>query len=352
MSNVVEKIHLVKADPEKNNNKFWCGTLYYNGDVLCEWGRVGDKGQSKMFPGKGRSFLEKKVKDKKRAGRNDEIAYREIDIVNEVSVSSPRRSKDVTCSNLASIAKKQIKSKNQSPEMADLIDYLVKTNAHNIAQATNNAVTFNYDTGQFQTSMGLIGQNSIDQARTVLSDIANLVSNKKMGNGLLEKTRDFFMLVPTDLGRKRLDHAMFWGSPSQVQKQNAILDGLQSSLVQATTTKGSKPNTKQAEVEEQVFDTELELVTDRSTTQLLTGYFNKTKSSVHSCYHYKPKKIWSVNIKSMVDAFVKDGAKMKNVVEGWHGSGAGNVLSLLKTGMLVRPPSNAAVSGALLFLPI
>src|ERR1035437_6843127 len=81
MSTIIEKIYLVKSDPVKNNNKFWCGSLFDNGDVLCEWGRVGDKGQNKLFSSVGKSFLDKKVGEKKSDGRNGEIAYRECDII-------------------------------------------------------------------------------------------------------------------------------------------------------------------------------------------------------------------------------------------------------------------------------
>ena len=64
MATIVKKIYLVKSDPVKNNNKFWKGTLFQGGDVLCEWGRVGDAGQSKLFPSAGEAFLDKKVREK------------------------------------------------------------------------------------------------------------------------------------------------------------------------------------------------------------------------------------------------------------------------------------------------
>ena len=80
MSTVVEKVQLVKSDPEKNNNKFWIGELHDDGMVHCSWGRVGDTGQSNIKAG-GKSFLDKKVKSKMRDGRNGEIGYRKADIV-------------------------------------------------------------------------------------------------------------------------------------------------------------------------------------------------------------------------------------------------------------------------------
>ncbi|MBD1928083.1 WGR domain-containing protein [Trichocoleus sp. FACHB-90] len=33
----------------ENSNKFWRGSLYQNGALLVEWGRIGTRGQSKVY---------------------------------------------------------------------------------------------------------------------------------------------------------------------------------------------------------------------------------------------------------------------------------------------------------------
>src|SRR5574343_1802437 len=48
----------------KNSNKFWQTTLFDNGDVEDRWGRVGEPGQSKVYPCAGLSHVEAKVREK------------------------------------------------------------------------------------------------------------------------------------------------------------------------------------------------------------------------------------------------------------------------------------------------
>jgi poly [ADP-ribose] polymerase len=331
MATIVKKIYLVKSDPVNNNNKFWKGTLFDNSDVLCEWGRVGDTGQSKMFSGAGESFLDKKVNDKKRDGRNGEIAYREIDIIdNEVTVTNST----VTQSNIKSLAMNQIKTSKPNKEVADLIEYMTKVK-----------IQFNYDKGMFQTELGLVSQAVIDSARNTLISIGDCVANNNYGNSLMEYTRDYLMSIPQNIGRQRLELKEFWCDLSKVRQQNSVLDGLQASLVQATSTP-SKTNTPVVP-EEQVFNVQLDVVNDSKIVKEIFDYYYDTRSKMHNSYSYKPKKMWQVTIGDMNDAFEKDGKKMNNIVPAFHGTSSENLLSLLKSGFLVRPPNSAHISGKL-----
>jgi poly [ADP-ribose] polymerase len=58
------------------------------------------------------------------------------------------------------------------------------------------------------------------------------------------------------------------------------------------------------------------------------------------CYHLDVKTVYSVDINVVKEAFQKDGAKLKNIWELWHGTRASNLLSILKAGLII-PPSNA-----------
>ena len=338
MANIVEKVTLVKSDPEKNNNKFWRGTLYDNSDVLCEWGKIrdGKKASSKIFPGVGKSFLDKKIKQKKTEGRNGEIAYREADIVDDVA--SPVSVKPVVGRDLKTIAAKQIKTSGANKEVMDLIEYMTQVNIHNIASISGNKISYNYDKGMFQTPLGLVGQSTIDQARDTLTKIGDCVANKQYNDILMELTRTYLMSIPQDIGHKRLDLHEYWSDLSKVQQQNSVLDGLQASLVQATSSTPAKVNVP---VEEQVFNVQLDPVKDGGIIKEVFDYYHQTKSTMHNCYHYRPIKMWKVIIANMDKAFQNDGAKMNLIVPGFHGTGSENLLSLLKSGFLVKPPSSA-----------
>jgi serine protease inhibitor ecotin len=47
-----------------NHSKVWLASLYDNGDVKCEWGRIGNTLQSKTFEGVGLEYLNKKIDEK------------------------------------------------------------------------------------------------------------------------------------------------------------------------------------------------------------------------------------------------------------------------------------------------
>lgn len=346
MASLVEKVHLIKSDPVNNNNKFWIGELYDDDSVVCRWGRVGDTGQSKSFPSGGKKFLDSKVRSKKKSGRNGEIAYREIEIIDgaEATIKNTNSNKHIGGNNLATLAKKQIRSSSKNQEVLSLIDFLTKQNIHNITSFSGGNITYNYDTGLFQTPMGLVSQSTIDEARAVLNGISDCVVSQDYGDNLMRLHRDYCMLIPQDIGRRRIELDSFWDGINKVQAQSQVLDGLQASLVTASTTpktKGQKVDT----VEEQIFNTELDVVTNTKVRDRIINNYLNMRSHQHNCYHYRPIQIWSVHIHSMRDAYKKHGAGMENIIEGYHGTGSENILSLLKTGFLVRPPSNAAISG-------
>lgn len=342
MAEIIKKIYLVKSDPVKNNNKFWKGTLFQNTDVLCEWGRIGDVGQSKLFPAAGEAFLDRKVREKKSGGKNDEIAYREIEIIDDSSVPTITNS-TCTQSNIKSLAMKQIKTSKPNKEVSDLIEYMTKVNIHNITSFSANKIQYNYDKGMFQTELGLVSQSVIDGARNVLIGIGDCVAKGDYSDNLMEYTRSYLMSIPQNIGRQRLELREFWSDLSKVQQQNSVLDGLQASLIQAT----SNPLNPVVTPEEQVFNVEMDVVEDKKITKEIFDYYFETRSTMHTCYSYKPKKMWKITIGNMKEAYDKDGAKMRNIVNAFHGTSSENLLSLLRSGFLVKPPSSAHISGKL-----
>jgi poly [ADP-ribose] polymerase len=345
MSALIKKVYLVKFDPIKNNNKFWKAELRSNQDVFCEWGRVGDPGQSKLFVGAGLLFLEKRVAEKKKSGRNGEIAYREVDIIDSDTSKIQTSTISIKSNDLKTIAHQQIKTSTSNKEVRDLIDYMATVNVHNITSFSGNKIKFNYDKNQFQTELGLVGQSTIDKARVTLSSIADCVAGCDYGDNLMEFTRDYFMSIPQDIGRSRLNIKEFWNDLNKVQQQNALLDGLQASLVQSATP--ARSPTSHIPTVEQVFNVELDVIDDKSIIKEVFDYYHNTKSTMHGCHIYRPKKMWKVRIQKMEDEFDKYGSKIGLVIPGFHGTSSANLMSLLKSGFLVQPPSSAHVSGKL-----
>jgi len=346
MSNIVEKVNLIKSDINNNNNKWWRGTLFSNNDCLCEWGRVGDSGQSKMFPGAGKAFLDKKVREKTSDGRNGEIAYRKVDIIESglITKNNSVSTGSINTSELRDIAKKQIKSNN--PIVEKLIERLARENVHNILTATKgSSITYNDTTGLFSTPLGIITQDGLDKANDILVEIGDLVSKGEYNNSLADLTNSYMMIVPTIIGRTRLDIRDFWKDIGKVQHQKQIVDSLQASLLTASNIPKS---TKPISIDEpMVFDCQLNLVEDGKEIDRIRKFYRNTRKDAHVCSHLDVKTVYDVNINTVRESFEKDGAKMKNINVFWHGSAAKNLLSILKKGLVLPGQTSAQITGAM-----
>jgi len=336
MATVIETVNLVMSDIGNNNNKFWFAQLFDNDDVFCKWGRVGDDGQSKPFPAAGKSFIDKKVREKIAKG------YRKIDVVASGSTII-KNSSSPAVSEIRDIAKKQIKSNN--PIVEKLIERLAKENAHNIFESSGGKITYNDTTGLFSTPLGIIGQETIDKANNVLIEIGDLVANGKYDSELNNLTNDYMMLVPTEIGRTRLDVRDFWRDLSKVQYQKQIVDSLQSSLVSASNTQKTK-DTIEDDIPK-VFDCQLNLVEDGKIIDTIRNFYNKTRQKIHSSYNLDVKTVYSVEINTVKSAFNKHGTKMSNIMTLFHGTKISNVLSILKAGLVIPPRSSPHVCGRL-----
>lgn len=63
---IIKRVRLVNTHDE--HFKEWIAELFDNGDVVCKWGRIGNKLQSKTFKRAGRSFVNEKVDEKLNKG--------------------------------------------------------------------------------------------------------------------------------------------------------------------------------------------------------------------------------------------------------------------------------------------
>jgi poly [ADP-ribose] polymerase 2/3/4 len=341
---IIREEKYIKSDVNKNNNKFWYAELHDNGDVITRWGRVGDVGQSKTFPGAGASFLDKKCREKESA-RNDEIPYRKLNVIETKGVTTTGSpTVKVADSRLAEVAKKQIKTNN--PLVSRLIEYFAKVNAFQIMSATEGKITYNDTTGLFSTPLGIVTQSNIDEANDLLVKIGDMIARGQYDASMADITNSYCMLIPQNLGHKRLDVKDFWRDMSKVQYQKNILDSLQASLTTATSaTAPAKTSKKDIVAEEKVFDCQIHLVEDGKEIDRVKRLYNKTRNSVHVSYNLDVKTIYTVDINTVREAFEKDGANMSNIWELYHGTKASSALSIIRTGLKMPSPSSTNVTG-------
>ena len=331
MANVVEEIRLILVEAVSNNNKWWTGRLYDNGDAETLWGRVGYSGDSKMFPGMGRSFLEKKQREKEKKG------YTPLKTVGGPASVTSAQTKDVGDHELRQIAKAQlVKSKN--PQLDRLIDRLVQANVHRITSSTQ--IQFNSSTGLFSTPLGIVTPDGISEARNLLVALNQFVSrNDWTSTPMLRATSDYLRLVPQAVGMK-LNVERLFPDTTAIQKQSDVLDSLEASYQALQSQPASTGQPKKAA--EQVFQVDLDVLTDARERQRLERWYESSKKDMHNYGRVKIREMFVVNIHEMTNNYENSTTPHQEV---WHGTSQANCLSILKSGLKTSPPSTAAIAG-------
>lgn len=334
--NLVKTEKFVCTEIDENHNKFWQIWLYDDGSTKTRWGRVSetDKAQEKTFP-PGVKNYDSIVKSKLKKG------YRKVEIVGDTEGAITVSPQKVANVNVEEIAAKQIAKGNKIVE--GLVRYLSRKNRHTITQNTN--ITYNEATGLFQTPIGVVTQQNIDDARNILAKLFDFVKNSQFEERTFKDAlQDYLMLIPSDVGRKRGWHQTFLPDVNAVSAQNSILDALQASLDIIMGNNAPKYKaTKQRE--ERIFNVSIEPISDPTEIERIRSLYDKTRQRTHSCYRLDVKKVYGIKIASMEEGFEDIGRNMKNIWELWHGTQVSNVLSIMSKGMIIPPASASYCTG-------
>jgi len=324
---IIKSIKMICSNIDGNNNKFWNADLHDDEQIYVTYGRVGYSGQSEgPFPG-GQAFLDKKIKEKKKKG------YIEFD---GIPVSSTKTTISVV-SNLKEVAKQQIKY--NSPELEKLIDRLVKSNIHNITSSTQ--ITYDSNTGLFSTPLGIVTKDSIEEARNLLA----LIKHAKDNNSKIEDQHinKYLMLIPHNFGMIKVKD--FVKSMDFIKELNT-LDSLEASYTTVLSKDKTDKTNDSPVVEEQIFNLSLDVLPNKDKEFVeLNKWFETSKKKQHGYDNIHIKNIYTVSIKENRDLFEKQGKSYGNITKVFHGTSEANLLSILKSGMKVSPPSTAYIAG-------
>jgi poly [ADP-ribose] polymerase len=334
----VKSEKLIFVDLKANSNKFYFMDLLADGTVQCRWGRyvAGSdnqvKSQEEMSYSGGEYTFNKKLREKLKKG------YVQLKVVD---TSAQPAGTPVAKTNLESIALKQIRYTNAA--VPDFVKYLCQTNVHRIEGAT--ALKYNEDTGSFTTPFGIVNQQGIDEARNHLAEVNRWLTNPT-SEEFEQAVTNYMRVIPQDVGRSKISASRVFPNLLAVQQQNDVLDGLEASLTEVLKPK-PKAEDKEEEIEEpKLFDTDLDLLEDDKEIERIKKLFKDTAKDMHySVKGMSIKRIFKVNIAPMSEAYETNGKSMGNTKELWHGTGTANLLSILKTGFKVSPPSTAAIAG-------
>jgi len=320
----IETAKYIKVDAVNNNNKFW--EYSYNTDTsefIVTFGRVGSNG-SKTKP---KPLTRKEVDSKIRSQVKD--GYKKIDIVTETATST----KAATTATIKEAAITQLAKGNTA--LTDLMNHLVNANRHELYEASGGQMNISLDTGVVSTPLGVVTKDNISNARNILNNLVNYVETKDFDNSIFMRSlSDYLMLVPQKVSARRGWHREVIRDVLGLQKQNTMLDQMETSVDMALAQIEQARASAQGETPS-LFNTTIEIVEDGATIDRITKFFMQTVNMSHTSRNLRPKKVYKVCHANMEAGWANDGAKMSNIWELWHGTRVFNVLSILKNGLII-----------------
>jgi poly [ADP-ribose] polymerase len=322
---------LIFVDSVNNNNKFYHMKLNDDGSIDIEYGRVGNNGQKTRKTGGEREY-NKVMREKTNKGY-------------EVSnISLENNTKSTQNFDLLELAMSQIE--HSDGKVKELINRLVQKNIHNITSSTK--ISFNKDSNLFMTPLGPVTSEGISRAKSMLGTISQIVKDIKdplNDNDFITANENYFKIIPTKISNLRIRSSYMLTNQKRIDEQFNICDTLEQTLklmlVQKDTAGEEKPKIK-----EEVFKVKINLVDDKKVIKRINDNFNKSKNSSHGATvnNLSIENIYEVKLGREEENFRKD---LSNVWELWHGTRVVNILSILKSGLLMPKETPGQTTGAM-----
>ena len=338
MATLTKEVRLIMAengiDPDtgkpRNNYKYWNAKLYDDGNWTAEWGRVGCENPDSGTWNESNKTMDSVVRSKIKKGYSHQKTIGE-------AVAQGGSGSVVKNTDLHAIARAQL-LKSSSPVLDRLIKRFVDANVHKITSSTQ--ITYNSTTGLFTTPLGIVTMEGLTDARDLLAKLAPKVRSRKFGPDADAILCQYLRIIPQALGMKRYTTETVIPDDNAIQKQNDLIDSLESSY-QAMTSAPTTTATP-AKKQETVFQVDLDVLSDANERRRLEQYFENSKKRQHGYDTVRVREIFKVTIHDMANAFESKTTPIKEV---FHGTSVANTLSILKSGLKVSPPSTAAIAG-------
>lgn len=339
MGNKIETM-LIYVDTINNNNKFYHVVL--DGDMVTKrWGRVGQTG-TLSTESTGRYGYDKIIAAKQKKG------YK-VTAVNAKHVTTTASNGN---GNLESVAQKHLSSDPTNVDVTKLISRLVMANKHHIMEQSGGQISVS-DDGLVKTALGIVNQNTINEARRYLNSLIRVASASPTNptHSQISDLESYLTLIPQNVGLRRGWHEDYLTSGNLV-KQSAFLDQLETSVqwydkTQAVAAQAAVTNDDDKADYSDLFRMRLNKLDNKSAEfKRIEKLYLKTRSNMHSTRNLKLINVFTVEDMKNKDKFDKAVKDYGNVKELWHGTSVANVLSILTKGLFVPTRSQGiAIAG-------
>lgn len=344
MSEIVDRVMLVKVAAAENNNKFYEVQLDASGVVHKRWGRVGNDGQ-RSREATGRAGFDRTIAAKERRG------YTRVAVVGaaakvDVAGNDKERVRDVSRMALA--------IDPGDTAIATLIDRLVEKNKHEILAASGGLIQISAS-GVIETPLGIIEAASLVEAGRLLD---RLEARKNVTTAYKEELEAYLSLVPQKLPAKRGWEADFF-KDNPIDQQRQLLTQLRDSYAWYETERKAKEAEGNGDDDTDYtdfFTYRLRSLgrggVDRDTFKRIEALFKGSANRHHRRVADKRlHRVYALDGNGAVRAFDDIAARIGNVQELWHGSRVGNVLSILRQGLVLPENLGTADTTGAMFGP-
>jgi poly [ADP-ribose] polymerase len=320
---------LVLVSSTANSNKFYRLTLDANGAVSKTFGRVGATGVTNVEH-TGYQGYERMRHEKLRKG------YREVDVSND-EITPPK----IATMRLATVAKSGLTDETMAENaiVSDLIDRIVKVNAHDILEASGGLIKVDIS-GRIKTPVGLVTAAAIRQAGSLL----DTMEKKKRAATRVPLLEQYLTLVPQKVSSRAGWAEVFFENADAFAKQREFLDQLAESVAfyeAQTKALADAPDNAPVDVG---FKYRIHAVDSRGAEfKRIRTLFESTKNDMHTSSKLKLKRVFELVDPVGAQTYTSIAEKIRNEQQLWHGTRAANLLSILRRGLYVPPTHGSTV---------
>ncbi len=288
-----------------NNNKFYEMRDNKDGTFTANYGRVGSAGTNATYP---IGSWDRKYNEKIRKGYKDQTSL------------------------FANVVKKET-------QLLEIEDDIVEALIQELMQAARKSIRYNY-----MVSAEEVTRQQVEKAQAILDILVSRVKKGMRTANFNDKLLELYQVIPRRMSRVK-DHLIT--KPKNEKHREAIREMLSKEQETLDVMRGqveiNEEQKDNKEVQEKMtlleaMGIQIEPVEDQELTKMIKRMMGTNKGLFKRAY-----KIINLRTQEAFDDYLSN-AKSKKTELFWHGSRNENWLSIMKSGLVLRP-ANAVING-------